>query len=112
MKTVDINLHFHLLGESRYGVNCTLAVAHGCVTYRDVGEGREHGAVSLTTPCNRQKIAPAFSAYRPSMDINNYYASLCLALHLGFGFLRRPNFSIHGVDRKRTLHPVQLRILG
>ena len=86
----------HLPGELRYKANCTLAVAHSCVAYMDVGEVREQGAVSFATPWNRQKIAPAFSAYSPSMDINNYSASWRLALH----------------HRKSTLHLVQLRILG
>ncbi|MEJ1363603.1 MAG: hypothetical protein RPU42_00655, partial [Candidatus Sedimenticola sp. (ex Thyasira tokunagai)] len=40
MKTIDINLIFHLLGEPCYGVNCTLAVAHD----------------GVTTPWNRQTI--------------------------------------------------------
>ncbi|MBF0470146.1 MAG: hypothetical protein HQL48_02100 [Gammaproteobacteria bacterium] len=70
----------HLLGEQRYTANAAFVAAH----------------CGVTTPCNRQKIAPAFSAFRPSMDINHYCASLCLALH----------------RHKRTLHGVQLQILG
>ena len=96
MQANDIDLLIHLLGESRYEANCTFAGAHGSVAYMDVGEGRELGAVSFATPWNRQKIAPAFSAYSPSMDINNYSASWRLALHPG----------------KPTLRLVQLRILG
>jgi hypothetical protein len=96
MRTNSFDLLIHLLGESCYKANCTLAAAHGCVAYMDVGEGRELGAVSFATPWNRQKIAPACSAYNPSMDINNYSASWRLALR----------------HRKRTLHLVQLRILG
>ncbi len=96
MQTNSFNLLFHLLGELRYEANCTLAATHGCVAYMEVGEVRELGAVSFATPWNRQKIAPAFSAYSPSMDINNYSASWRLALR----------------HRKRTLHLAQLRILG
>jgi hypothetical protein len=48
--------HLHPLGESRYGVDCTFVAAHVCVAYMDVGEGREHGAVSFTTPWNRITI--------------------------------------------------------
>ncbi len=80
MQTNIFNLLIYLLGELRYKANCTLAATHGCVA----------------TPWNRQKIAPAFSAYSPSMDINNYSSSWRLALR----------------HRKRTLHLVQLRILG
>jgi hypothetical protein len=47
---------FHLLGEQRYTANGTLVAAHGCVAYKDVGEGRELGAVSFTTPWNRITI--------------------------------------------------------
>ena len=96
MQANDTDLLNHLLGESRYEANCTFAGAHGSVAYMDVGEGRELGAVSFATPWNRQKIAPSCSAYSPSMDINNYSASWRLALR----------------HRKRTIHLVQLRILG
>jgi len=56
MQANDLDLIIHLLGEPCYEANCTFAVAHG----------------SVATPWNRQKIAPAFSAYSPSMDINNF----------------------------------------
>jgi len=72
MQSNNFDLLIHLLGEPRYEANCTLAAAHGCVAYMDVGEGREQGAVSFATHWNRQKIAPAFSAYSLSMDINNF----------------------------------------
>ncbi len=112
MQCNDFDLLIHLLGESRYKANCTFAAAHGGVAYMDVGEVRELGAASFAymdvgevrelgaasfaTPWNRQKIAPAFSAYSPSVDINDYSASWRLALH----------------HRKRTLRLVQLRIPG
>jgi hypothetical protein len=46
----------HQLSKLRFKANCTLAAAHGCVAYMDVGEGRELGAVSFATPWNRKTI--------------------------------------------------------
>ena len=40
------------MGEQRYRLNSTLAVAHDFVAYRDVGQEREQDAVSFITPCN------------------------------------------------------------
>ena len=56
MHTIDFDWPIHLLGESRYEANGTLVAAHGCVAYMEVGEGREHGAVSFATPWNRMTI--------------------------------------------------------
>ena len=56
MHTNSFDLLIHLLGEPRYKANCTLAVAHGCVAYMDVGEVREQGAVSFATPWHRKTI--------------------------------------------------------
>ena len=53
MYIIDFDLPIHLLGESRYETNCMFATAYGCVAYMDVGEEREHGAVSFATPWNR-----------------------------------------------------------
>ncbi len=46
----------HLLGEGRYVSDCTTVAAHNGVAYMEVGEGREHGAVSFATPWNRITI--------------------------------------------------------
>ena len=80
MQAKHFDLLIHLASEPGYEANCTLAAVHDCVAYRDVGEVREQGAVSFATPWNRQKIGPAFSAYSPSVDINDYSASWRLAL--------------------------------
>ena len=59
MVVIAFDLHIHPLGELRYAVNCTLVVAHGCVAYMDVGEEREHGAVSFVRLWNRTTIPKA-----------------------------------------------------
>jgi hypothetical protein len=48
VKGVILERVVHFLGESRYGADCTPVAAHGCVTYMEVGEGRELGAASFT----------------------------------------------------------------
>ena len=56
MLGISFDLLIHLLGGPRYKANCTLAAAHCCVAYKDVGEERELGAASFATPWNRITI--------------------------------------------------------
>ena len=79
MEAISLDLPVHLLAELRYGVNCTLAAAHGRVA----------------TPWNRTTI-PRRCALPAWMQVLSVSRSGSCALH----------------RCKRTLHLIQLRILG
>ena len=56
MQANKVNTLTHQPGKPRYEANCTLAAAHGCVAYMDVGEVRKQDAVSFATPWNSTTI--------------------------------------------------------
>ena len=126
MVVIDFDFAIHLLGELRYVANCTLAAAYGSVAYMEVGEERKHGAESFATPWNRTTIPCRYlqdvgkgrkhdcmdAGGRATQELVAEERKPCAlpAWTQVLSVSRSGSCALH--HRKRTLHHVQLQVLG